>query len=390
ASSGNIAHDGNAFSINQSLSAIRRPIFENQFSYGLLVSGFVGINSVEFTLDGQPFRFAGANNYYLGNRSKAMADAVLDRAAAMGLQVIRTWGFLDAGPVCYQHWDSAAGAPAYNDGRDGLERLDYAVEAAKARGMKLILPLVNNWKDFGGIDQYVAWFGLTRHSDFYTNANARQAYQAWVSHLLNRRNTYTGVLYKDEPAIMAWELTNELRSSRGDTAATTGWVAEMSSFVKQMDSTHLVAAGDEGLLDRRRGGDWLYNGSQGVDFDAILGISTIDFGTFHSYPENWGKDAAWGARWIEDHLVSASKPVLLEEYGWKDRATRDSVFASWLEEIFERGAPGDLVWMLAGTQDDGSLYPDYDGYTIYGASDAPSIVAHSARIRRGRDAVGAA
>ncbi|MGI8988448.1 MAG: glycoside hydrolase 5 family protein [Bryobacteraceae bacterium] len=352
--------------------------------------GFVATNGVQFTLEGQPFRFAGANNYYLGSRSKAMADAVLDRAAAMQLPVIRTWGFLDCGAldglptgVCYQYWDPAKGAPAYNDGPDGLERLDYVVQAASTRGMKLILPLVNNWKDFGGIDQYVAWFGLSRHSDFYSNPDARQAYQAWISHLLNRKNTYTGVLYKDEPAIMAWELINELRSSRGGTAATTGWVAEMSSFVKGVDPTHLVAAGDEGLLNRS-GADWLYNGSQGVDFDAILGIPSIDFGTFHAYPENWGKNAAWGLQWIEDHLVSASasgKPVLLEEYGWKDRATRDGVFGSWLERIFERDAPGDLVWILAGPQDDGSLYPDYDGYTIYGASDAPSIVAHAARMR---------
>ncbi|MDQ6708562.1 MAG: cellulase family glycosylhydrolase, partial [Acidobacteriota bacterium] len=271
------------------------------------MSGFVATIGAQFTLDGLPFRFAGANNYYLGYRSKAMADAVLDRAAAMQLQVIRTWAFLDCGTLdqipqgstCYQYWDAEKGAPAYNDGPDGLERLDYAVQAASARGVKLILPLVNNWKDFGGMDQYAAWFSLARHSDFYTNANAREAYKAWVSHLLNRKNTYTGVLYKDEPAIMAWELTNELRSSRGDTAATTGWVAEMSSFLKQADSTHLVAAGDEGLLNRSRGGDWLYNGSQGVDFDAILGIPTIDFGTFHSYPENWGKDAGWGLQWID-------------------------------------------------------------------------------------------
>ncbi|MDQ6665930.1 MAG: cellulase family glycosylhydrolase [Acidobacteriota bacterium] len=348
--------------------------------------GFVATNGVQFTLDDEPFRFAGANNYYLGYRSKAMADAVLDRAAAMQLQVIRTWGFLDCGTagVCYQYWDPAKGAPAYNDGPDGLERLDYAVQAASARGIKLILPLVNNWNDFGGIDQYVAWFGLASHSEFFSNVNAREAYKAWVSHLLTRKNTYTGVLYKDEPAIMAWELTNELRSSRADMAATTQWIAEMSSFVKQIDPAHLVAAGDEGLLNRSGGRDWLYNGSQGVDFDAILGIRTIDFGTFHSYPENWGKDAAWGLQWIDDHLVSAAasgKPVLLEEYGWKNRATRDGVFQSWLERIVERGAPGDLVWMLAGSQDDGSLYPDYDGYTIHGAADAPSIVAHALRMR---------
>ena len=343
---------------------------------------FVAAQGAQFTLNGKPFYFSGANNYYLGHKPKSMVDAVLDRAVALGLRVIRTWGFIDCGSpdgtvpsvdppfnkagAYYQYWDSVTGAPAYNDGPDGLERLDYAVNAARERGLKLIVPLVNNWKDFGGIDQYLAWFRLRNHSEFFTDTNAKQAYKNWALHLIGR--------YRAEPAIMAWELTNEGRNPGKDPAVLTGWAAEMSSFIKQNDPNHLVAVGDEGMLNRSGGGDWLYNGSQGADFDALLGIETIDFGTFHSYPENWKKDAAWGGRWIEDHL-SASKPVLLEEYGWKDRATRDAVFRKWLDIVWNRDAPGDLVWMLAGED-----YPDYDGYTVYRSSDAPSLVEHAARM----------
>ncbi len=369
---------------------------------------FVGTGGTYFTLNGKPFYFSGANNYYLGHRSKAMLDAVLDRAQAMQLQVIRTWAFLDRGSldgsvasvdppgskagVYYQCWDPVARAPAYNDGPDGLERLDAVVQAASRRGLKLILPLINNWKDFGGMDQYVTWFGLRHHADFFTHPAARQAYKDWVSHLLNRKNIYTGTLYKDEPSIMAWELTNEIRgkgsidglnTSRIEIAPLTGWIAEMSAFIKQTDPNHLVAIGDEGLLNRSRGGDWIYNGSLGADFDAWLGIAGIDFGTFHSYPENWGKNAAWGSQWIEEHLVaarSAGKPVLLEEYGWKNHATRDAAFSSWLDTVSTHAGAGDLVWMLAGPQDDGTLYPDYDQYTIYSGADAPSIATHAARM----------
>ena len=369
---------------------------------------FVATSGTHFTLNGKPFYFSGANNYYLGHRSKAMLDAVLDRAQAMQLDVIRTWAFLDRGSldgsvasvdppgskagVYYQYWDPVARAPAYTDGPDGLERLDAVVHAASVRGLRLILPLINNWKDFGGMDQYVTWFGLKHHGDFFTHPDTRQAYKNWASHLLNRKNIHTGTLYKDEPAIMAWELTNEIRgkgsienlnTSRMEIAPLTGWIAEMSSFIKQTDPNHLVAIGDEGLLNRSRGNDWIYNGSMGADFDAWLGISGIDFGTFHSYPENWGKNAAWGSQWIEEHLVSArsaGKPVLLEEYGWKNHATRDSAFRSWLDTVLARDGAGDLVWMLAGPQDDGTLYPDYDQYTIYTGADAPSIAVHSNRM----------
>lgn len=43
---------------------------------------------------------------------------------------------------------------AYNDGADGLQKLDYVLAAAKTRGIKLVLTLVNNWSQFGGMDQY--------------------------------------------------------------------------------------------------------------------------------------------------------------------------------------------------------------------------------------------
>ncbi len=343
---------------------------------------FVATSGTHFTLGNLPFYFSGANNYYLGYKPKSMVDAVLDRAVSLGLKVIRTWGFIDCGSpdgttpsvdppfnkqgVYYQFWDSAAAAPAYNDGPDGLERLDYAVHAASQRGLKLIIPLVNNWKEFGGIDQYVAWFHLENHSAFFTHPDALRAYKNWALHLIER--------YRNESAIMAWELTNEARNPGQDPAVLTGWAAEMSAFIQQNDPNHLVAVGDEGLLNRSGGSDWLYNGGLGADFDALMGIETIDFGTLHSYPENWKKDAAWGGRWIEDHLV-ASKPVLLEEYGWKDGRTRDAVFRRWLDIVWNRNGAGDLVWMLASED-----YPDYDGYTVYRSSDVPVLAEHAARM----------
>ncbi len=57
--------------------------------------GFVKDRGVEFTLEEKPFYFAGINNYYLTYKSRFMVDAALDSAQALGLPVIRTWGFLD-------------------------------------------------------------------------------------------------------------------------------------------------------------------------------------------------------------------------------------------------------------------------------------------------------
>lgn len=367
--------------------------------------GFAGVSGTHFTLNDQPFYFAGANNYYLIYKSEFMINSVLDMALAMGLKVIRTWAFLDRGSldgsvpdvdppgakegVYFHYWDPARAAPAFNDGPDGLQRLDFVVHAAGQRGLKLILPLVNNWQEFGGIDQYITWYRLNSHHEFYTHPDTRDAYKNWALHILNRRNTYSGVLYKDDPTILAWELANEPRcqgsiqrlNSPGCSPATLiGWVREMSAFLKQNDSKHLVTVGDEGFFWRSADSDWLRNGSQGVDFDAFLRTASIDFGTLHLYPENWEKDAAWGTQWIEEHIAAcaeADKPLLVEEYGWQEQPARDAVFKTWLNAVERRGGAADMVWMLAGLQDNGSPYPDYDQYTIYGLDDAPAITAHA-------------
>jgi len=41
-----------------------------------------------------------------------------------------------------------------NTGENGLVRLDKVLAAASEKGIKVIIPLVNNWKAFGGMDQY--------------------------------------------------------------------------------------------------------------------------------------------------------------------------------------------------------------------------------------------
>src|SRR3954465_14014186 len=120
---------------------------------------FVVRTGPELRLHGKTFHFAGTNNYYLPYSSKLMVDDVLTTAAAQGFDVVRTWGFMEQpkNGVQFQSWDSATGAPAFNDGATGLERLDYVIAKAGQLGLRLVIPFTNNWGDFGGMDQYVNW-----------------------------------------------------------------------------------------------------------------------------------------------------------------------------------------------------------------------------------------
>jgi len=361
--------------------------------------------SAVFTLDGEPFCFAGSNNYYLIYKSHKMVDDVLDTAKSLGLKVLRFWGYLDRGSldgtvrnvdgpgekggVYFQYWDPHAQRPAYNDGATGLEHLDYVLDAARKRDIKVIVVLTNNWKDFGGMDQYLVWYGRTEHQQFYTDPTIVHAYKDWIAHVIGRRNSITGTPYRDDPTIFAWELANEPRCTNSgefdhaadcQTVMLDHWADDASSYIKSLDPNHLVAVGDEGFF---AGGDSAgYDGSEGVDHAALLALKQIDFGTFHLYPESWGHRTSWASQWIEDHIAAAQaagKPTLLEEYGIiarrdaqgavTDDSRRRLAYQRWHDLVLKRGGNAALFWMLAGLDDEPDaihgMYPDYDHFILY-------------------------
>src|ERR1041385_7010135 len=54
--------------------------------------GFVERRGQSFFLNGQAFRMAGANVYYLGFVNRPTIEAILDQTIAVGLNVLRIWG----------------------------------------------------------------------------------------------------------------------------------------------------------------------------------------------------------------------------------------------------------------------------------------------------------
>ncbi len=353
-------------------------------------TGFVTRDGRRLELNGKTFRFGGTNNYYLFYKSRTMVDDVFADARAADFTVLRTWAFGAIGNadgsnsvapapdgVYFQYWDGEK--PAFNDGPDGLQRLDYVVDAARRHGLRLVLPLTNNWSDFGGIDQYVRWRGAEHHDDFYTDPVIKGWYRDYLDHVLDRTNTITGVKYKDDPTIMTWELGNEPRckgsgvypqSSGCTTTTLTAWADEMSRHLKSVDPNHLVSVGDEGFFcDGPDAPDWIDNCGEGVDSIALAELPAIDVMSYHLYPDGWGnRTPQWGSDYIARHNREAKrlgKAVMLGEFGWQNKSTRNPVYQQWLNDFTRTGGNGFLYWILSGSQDDGTLYPDYDGFTVY-------------------------
>ncbi|PKS12638.1 hypothetical protein jhhlp_000846 [Lomentospora prolificans] len=355
-------------------------------------NGFVTVKDGKFQLDGKDFYFAGSNAYYFPfSGTQDDVEKGLSAAKDAGLSVFRTWGFNDknstydpnglpqyggegaATEVVFQRWDN--GKPTIT-----IEGFDKVVDAAEKVGIKLIVALTNNWADYGGMDMYTVNLGGQYHDDFYRLPIIKDHFKAYVKEFVNR--------YKDSPAIMAWELANEPRCGADGTRnlprsenctveLMTGWIDEMSTYIKSLDSNHLVTWGGEGGFNIESD-DWAYNGADGGDFDHELTLENIDFGVFHSYPDWWSKTVEWTNQWIRDHAESgrkAGKPVVHEEYGWMTpearqetlgqtrNETRLEVIGGW-QEIAVEEKISDMYWQYG--------YSDYsfgrnhnDGFTIY-------------------------
>lgn len=352
---------------------------------------------------GQPLRVAGSNNYYPMYVSHFMVDNLLTTAAAQNFNTFRLWGFIDIGNqdgsnsvdgikngVYFHYWDGSQ--PAFNDGADGLEHLDYVIYRAGQLNLRVVIPFVNNWNAFGGMDQYVRWAGGQYHDQFYTDPKIRQWYKDWIAHLLNHTNIYTGVQYKDDATIMTWELANEERcigagvypqSGSCTTQTITSWAADVSAYVKSIDTKHLLSAGDEGYYcTDPQSSDFTINCSQGVDTLALAKLPDMDILSYHLYPDSWGKTPEWSTEWIERHIADSHRlgdRAVGGEWGLLEKNIRNPIYQQWEDAVLRDDGAGALYWILSGLQDDGTLYPDYDGYTVYCPSPVCTAFTHFAR-----------
>jgi mannan endo-1,4-beta-mannosidase len=349
-------------------------------------NSFVTAVNDQLTLNGSLFRFGGANCYVLMFSPHSTVDQLLGTAASNHFNVVRMWSFDDIdvpssnNSFYLQYWNGSA--PAYNDSATtGLANVDYAIYRAGQLGIKLIIPFVNNWPDYGGMDQYVNWLGEKYHDEFYTDPTIRQWYKNWISHVLNHVNALNGLAYKDDPTIMIWELANEPRC-QGEGLPTSGtcttstiqsWIQDVAAYIKSVDSNHLVSVGDEGFfcIPTAPPSDFLENCSSGVDTLAFAQTANIDIFGFHLYPESVGQTVAWADTFLDEHFADSMKPVnkpaYMGEFGLMAGNSRNAVYKDWTDRVFNDGGSGALFWdLLPGTSISTSESPD--GFDLEAAS----------------------
>lgn len=125
-------------------------------------------------------------------------------------------------------------------------------------------------------------------SYFYENEDCKAIFKEWLHALITRENTLTGRLYKDEPAIMCWELMNEGRNycwrpecnvwstmmaaRKERILKMRDWYDEMSTYIKENDPNHLVSTGEDGFLNLYPRGDGRENWKEwyGAYYDDLV------------------------------------------------------------------------------------------------------------------------
>jgi mannan endo-1,4-beta-mannosidase len=333
---------------------------------------FVRVDGTRFRIGGETYRYAGANIWYAaylgadapyGNRDRLRRE--LDRMAALGIDNLRILGSSELSPL------KGAITPAFRtQGSDYnqtlLTGLDFALAEMGKRGMRGVIYLTNFWEWSGGMMTYLSWVNGGRYvnmndpahpwpefpdmnAEFYRSGEAIRLYHDYVRAVVGRTNSITGTRYREDPAIMSWQLANEPRPGGSDRVGTPNlpnfyeWIENTAQLIKSIDPNHLVSTGSEGL--------------KGCLESEVCVLQShrqpgVDYLTAHIWPQNWGwvdpknlagtwdEGAAKVSDYIAQHIALATrlgKPLVIEEFGFpRDAGSFDPSASTEYKDRFYR------------------------------------------------------
>ena len=333
--------------------------------------GFVRARGPRFVIDARPFRFVGANVAVMyRDEDRARMPETIQKAAQSGIKVIRVWASGEGGPNDVKPIGAdSADWPRTHSFRtrpgewneDQFVFLDRVIAEAARNGLRVQLCLTNWWRDTGGVTQYLRWAGIKGADDdkhpfginveqamqFYSNETTRRLYREHLEKVANRRNTVTGLMYRDDPAIFGYELINEAQCLTGRWEERRAWFAEMSAYLKSLDSNHLIAPGDWGYRSAAERREWIKDHA----------LPNIDYCDVHNYPQS-DRDLVVDSpkdlgEFIDNRVAAAAtvnKPLVFGEFGMSSDGLKGVSQVDWYRSYFEKtardGVAGAMFWIF--------------------------------------------
>lgn len=274
----------------------------------------------------EEFRFAGANmpgmnlpyDYTMRLPERLILPTLWEQADAfetliqMNARVVRLWNLPMRGPDDdWMDWAYIQSPRQFNE--EAFKTIDNMLALANQYGVRIIFSLGAEWGDYlGGIGEYAAWNGLSK-SDFYTSESCKSDYKKTLKYVVNRRNSVTGELYREDKAILAWQFGNELAN------APIEWESEIADYLKKMDFNHLVMAGNTNRVSENP-------------------PENLDILTRHYYGGDWVENCK-----RDRNIAKGKRPFIVGEYGLTSdvEATR-----KFYDEALLNGTSGHLIWSM--------------------------------------------
>ena len=308
--------------------------------------GFVIVCGNHFCLNGERYRFVGANKASLPEHTHQEIDDTFEEASKLGIKVMRV----------FVH--DPLNIPNYT-----FENFDYMLDSAKRHKIRLIITLANNDRDpilymlrahpdLGDYEKIIKDREKAEEirKSFFGDEEANELYRDFVYNLITRTNSINGIQYKQDPTIFSWELMNEPANAAPSIGILIDWIEKTSNYIKSIDRNHMISIGGEGNTK-------YYLTNQGENyFVKVHQIATnISFGCFHIYGrptlnEDDFEKVLDGL--IQDAHETLNKPIVMEEYGISKRKcnhtwTREGFYQFMLDEFYSKDGDGTAFWAFS-------------------------------------------
>ena len=223
-----------------------------------------------FAIGGTPFHFMGGFlpgwHWGLEYWSEAADDDLITSARNTGMTVIHIMLPLFEGPL-----------GVYDEAK--LQKLDHFLNSAYNARVYVMPSFIQAYSEtlVPGNTEY-PYYHPRSIEGIIKDPTFRQVFKNRIATLVNRQNTYNGRFYREDPTIMAWIVCDEPISAPfnypgGVPQITLGeltdWFQETASYIKSIDSNHLVTVWAQPAIQAFFG--WT------LDYLQALSIPEFDF-----------------------------------------------------------------------------------------------------------------
>jgi mannan endo-1,4-beta-mannosidase len=325
----------------------------------------------------KPFRFLGmaapniqANeNQVRVDRANRFPDEfeirdILDGIRREGGRATRTFSLSVYHPDDKEMPVYFSGHRQYNE--EAFKCLDRIIALGHEYDVRIIIPFIasQSFASVRGVDEFSALAGKPKGS-FWTDPEQKADFRHFIDFILNRRNTINGIIYKNDPAVLAWQLGNEFGSYPGDRGLNYDewspkileWSLEMAAYIKKVDPNHLVME------------------AGGADRSKLIADPNIDIISDHLY-EYWNRLSGKPTELSAIAKVSAQeckgkKPLIVDEFGLGSTENLRKL----MKTIRENNIAGGLMWSIRSHRRDGGWYYHNEGGTPVNSFHVPGFSA---------------